>query len=81
MEFGEVLTALRAGNQAKRKGWNNKDQYLELQVPDENSKMTEPYIYLNIPTPGMDIVRVPWVASQTDLLANDWQGIVKAPAK
>ena len=51
--------------------------WLELQVPDAHSKMTLPYIYLNYPhdslhTPG---ARVPWLASQTDMLAEDW-GIV-----
>ena len=51
-----------------REGWNDKDMYLELQVPDDSSKMTLPYIYMK--TAQGDLV--PWFASQTDMLAGDW---------
>ena len=53
----------------KRSGWNGKDMYITLQCPDENSKMTESYIYMKT----ADGELVPWVASQTDLLAEDWE--------
>lgn len=52
-----------------RSGWNGKGMYLQLQTPDENSKMTLPYIYMN--TAQGD--RVPWTASQSDILAGDWE--------
>ncbi|HBU7917305.1 TPA: DUF2829 domain-containing protein [Klebsiella pneumoniae] len=73
--FGEAVAALKAGHRVSRSGWNGKGLWLELQVPDEHSKMTLPYIFLNYPddaanTPG---ARVPWVPSMTDILANDWQ--------
>ena len=67
--FGAALCNLRAGNKVQREGWNGPGQYLELQVPDENSKMTLPYIY--ICTVQGDLV--PWLASQTDMLATDWR--------
>jgi hypothetical protein len=51
-----------------RHGWNGPGQFIELQAPDEHSKMTLPYIFIN--TVQGD--RVPWLASQTDLLAGDW---------
>jgi hypothetical protein len=78
MNFGDALSALKAGKRVSRTGWNGKGLWLELQVPDANSKMTLPYVYLNYPsdslyTPG---ARVPWLASQTDMLAEDW-GIVR----
>jgi len=66
--FGWTLSALKAGRHVSRDGWNGKGQYLALQVPDEHSKMTLPYIYIT--TVQGD--RVPWLASQTDLLATDW---------
>lgn len=69
MTFGLALTALRRGKAVTRAGWNGKGQFLELQVPDAHSKMTLPYIYIT--TVQGD--RVPWLASQTDLLADDWQ--------
>lgn len=43
--------------------------WLALQVPDAHSKMKRPYIYMS-PVGGE---LVPWVASQSDLLADDWQ--------
>ena len=69
MNFGQALQELKAGNRVQRKGWNGKGQWLGLQIPDEVSKMSLPYIY--ICTVQGDLV--PWLASQTDLLAEDWQ--------
>ena len=43
--------------------------YLELQVPDAHSKMTEPYVYMRTAQGGL----IPWLCSQADLLANDWE--------
>lgn len=66
--FGEALTQLHAGHRVERLGWNGRGMYIALQTPDANSKMTLPYIYMR--TAQGDLV--PWLASQTDLLANDW---------
>lgn len=68
MTFSMILESLKVGLKASRLGWNGPGQYLELQVPDEHSKMTLPYIYIK--TVQGDLV--PWLASQTDLLAEDW---------
>ena len=68
-DFGEALKELKAGHKVTRGGWNGPGQYLELQVPDENSKMTLPYIYIS--TVKGDLV--PWLPSQTDMLADDWE--------
>ena len=75
MDFGQALDFVKTGKRVSRIGWNGKGMWIELQVPDAHSKMTLPYLYLNYPkdaqnTPG---ARVPWLASQTDLLAEDWQ--------
>jgi len=68
-DFGEALMALRAGFRVTRRGWNGKGMWVELQVPDAQSKMTLPYIYMH--TASGD--KVPWLASQTDMLAEDWE--------
>ena len=68
MHIHEAIEAMRDGKRVARTNWNGKNQYLELQTPDEHSKMTLPYIYIT--TVQGD--RVPWLASQTDILANDW---------
>lgn len=75
MEIGEALDVLRAGGKVRRIGWNGIGLWLELQTPDEHSKMTLPYLYLNYPvgsTAYPNGARVPWLASQTDILAEDW---------
>lgn len=69
MNFSEALQELKAGELIARTGWNGKNMFLALQTPDEHSKMTLPYIYMS--TVQGDLV--PWLASQTDLLADDWE--------
>lgn len=69
MNFGQALEALKAGNRVCRSGWNGKGMWLELQVPDAHSKMSLPYIYMKTATNDL----VPWLASQTDMLAEDWE--------
>lgn len=72
--FGEALQEVKKGFKIARLGWNGKGMWVEIQRPDTCSKMTLPYLYLNYPsdavnTPG---AKVPWLASQTDILAEDW---------
>lgn len=68
MDIGQAIEIMRDGGSVAREGWNGPGQHLEMQVPDHYSKMTLPYIFIT--TVQGD--RVPWLASQTDLLANDW---------
>jgi len=78
MTFGEAISSMWDGLTVRRLGWNGKGIFIKLQIPDENSKMTSPYIYID--TIGLQTnnslatkSRVPWLASQTDLLASDWE--------
>ena len=66
--FGTALNYLWDGRELARSGWNGKDMYVKMQFPDEHGKMTQPYIYMF--TAYRELV--PWLASQTDLLASDW---------
>ena len=77
MTFGMAIEAMRKGHKVARKGWNGRGIFIELQVPDEHSKMTHPYIYidttgLQTDNPAAPKDRVPWLASQTDMLSDDW---------
>jgi hypothetical protein len=72
MDFGLAIHCLKRGMRVTRLAWNGAGQWLELQVPDAHSKMKRPYIYIS--PVGGDLV--PWVASQSDMLAEDW---VEAP--
>ena len=74
MDFGTALDVLKDGGKVGRRGWNGKGMSIELQRPGGSTKMTLPYIFLNTPNePGAKLDRVPWLASQTDLLAEDWE--------
>lgn len=80
MKFGEAIEAMKEGKKVTRKGWNGKGIFIELQVPDKGSKMTSPYIYIDttgLQTDNVDAPKslVPWLASQTDILADDWVAI------
>ena len=78
MNFGLAIEAAKKGKKITRRGWNGKGIFIELQTPDAYSKMTSPYIYID--TTGLQTQnteapksRVPWLASQTDMLAEDWE--------
>jgi len=77
MNFGGAIAHLKLGHKLTRDGWNGVGIFLELQVPDEHSKMTQPYIYINTMGLQSDKAKglVPWLASQTDMLAEDWRVI------
>jgi hypothetical protein len=66
--FSKALELLKEGRKVARNGWNGKGMWIEMQRPDAYSKMTLPYLYLNYPQGN----RVPWLASQTDLICEDW---------
>lgn len=68
MLFGHAIEALKAGKTVARKGWNGPGQWIALQTPDDQTKMKKPFFYI-CPT---DKNLVPWVASISDMLAEDW---------
>ena len=77
MKFGEAIEEMKNGKKVARKGWNGKGMFIELQTPDAGSKMTSPYIFID--TTGLQSNNglapkstVPWLASQTDMLSEDW---------
>jgi hypothetical protein len=75
MDFGDALRRLKMGHKVIRKGWNGKGMWLSLQCPDEWSMNTLPYIYIEYPAGHPSYPngsRVPWLASQTDMLGDDW---------
>lgn len=68
MTFGNAIDRLKVGERVFRENWNGRGQWLHLHIPDEDSKMTLPYIYIK--TVQGDLI--PWLASQADMLADDW---------
>lgn len=67
--IGWAVKQMQDGQRVARAGWNGKGMWLALQVPDAHSKMGLPYVYMSTVTGQL----VPWLCSQTDLLAADWE--------
>jgi hypothetical protein len=81
MNFGQAIEALKQGQKVSRSGWNGKDMWLGLVTADQwGLGSSAPYDYglvgnRLLPWIGMktaDGAFVPWLASQTDVLAEDW---------
>ena len=83
MTFGLAIEALKAGKRVARSGWNGKGMWLFLiQGSNDIAKlhgygfgemMGEPTFRDAIFMKTVDNQLVPWTASQTDCLADDWQ--------
>lgn len=86
LSFSQALEAMKAGKKVARAGWNGKGMYLYLVGPGRyppstpageeiaatQSDQLVPYApYIAMKT-VQDYV-VPWLASQTDLLIDDWE--------
>lgn len=67
--IGWAVKEMQNGARVRRRGWNGKGMWLALQTPDVNSKMSLPYVYMKTADGNL----VPWLCSQTDLLAVDWE--------
>jgi hypothetical protein len=70
-DIGWAVQKMRGGEKVARLGWNGRNMFLKLQRPDGGSKMTLPYVYMYTATGDL----VPWLCSQADLLATDWQTV------
>lgn len=78
MNFGEALVMLKEGKRVTRLGWNGKNMHLgycsSAPIQEAAARSTdtgprsEPFIYMKT----ADGKYVPWLASQTDILAEDW---------
>lgn len=64
MSFGHAVAALKAGERVCRAGWNGKGMFLFY--TDEVPSFA-PFIAINT---GSEVR--PWLASQADMLADDW---------
>ncbi len=67
-DFSSILDELKAGRKVYRIGWRGQKIHIEIQLPNEDSKMTHPYIFINIPGAR----RIPWSPNQSDIFAEDW---------
>lgn len=87
LNFSSALSLLKRGAKLERAGWNGRGMFIYL-VPGSRFDVNRPPLLGIYPegTPityrphidmkAADGTCVPWVASQTDLLADDWQVVV-----
>nr|DAH95818.1 MAG TPA: hypothetical protein [Caudoviricetes sp.] len=65
--FGEALEAMKAGKGVRLPKWSE-DVVIRAQYPDEHSKMTAPYLYVE-----SRFGRVPWKETMIELFSEDWE--------
>ena len=88
MNFGEALQGAKAGKKIAREGWNGKNMFVFFGLPriefnpPEGGAAVDAASYYNIlyqstgalaMKTAQDTIQVGWLASQSDMLADDWQ--------
>lgn len=66
-DFGWAIKLIKLGYKAARRGWNGRDMYI-MYVPEDLTTKQLPYIAMKTASGNF----VPWLASQTDMLTDDW---------
>ena len=73
MDFGEAISAVKAGMRACRKGWNGKNQYIQLATGISYKTVGGEIVNCDHKAiVGTSGVQMGWLASQSDMLAEDW---------
>ena len=87
MTFGEAIESAKAGKKITRTGWNGKDMYVvyrtgypegipcnkntadAIGIPEGSLFKVRPYLQMRCADGSFQM----WLASQSDILENDWQ--------
>lgn len=81
MTFGEAIENMKKGEKVARRGWNGKKQYIQL-ATGISYKIAQAEIVncehdaignKAIAFVGTSGVQMGWLASQADMLAEDWE--------
>ena len=89
MSFGQAIEAAKQGKQIARRGWNGKGQFVEL---ESCIAYVDPYGYrVNAEHDaagnkafafvGTSGIQLGWLASQADMLAEDWYIVELTPSE
>ena len=78
--FGKAIEAVREGKKIQRAGWNGKNQYVELATCISYKNANGEIINVEhnnigntaLAFVGTSGVQLGWLASQADMLADDW---------
>jgi GH25 family lysozyme M1 (1,4-beta-N-acetylmuramidase) len=78
LDFSDAMRRILDGEKMRRRGWNGKGMWIachnpmgepSVGIPQADAAITLPFIYMSTVTGDT----VPWLASQTDMLASDWE--------
>ena len=78
--FDEAIKYLKRGLKVKRKGWNGKEQYIELATNVSFKTPNDEVINVDhadmgnkaVAFHGTSGIQLGWLVSQSDMLSNDW---------
>ena len=81
MKFGEAIEKCKEGARIQREGWNGKAQYVELAACISYKNAEGKIVNVNhdaignnaLAFVGTSGVQIGWLASQADMLAEDWR--------
>lgn len=81
MDFGKAIQLLKVGQRVQRQGWNGKNQYIELATNISYKNANNEIVNAEhdaignkaIAFVGTSGVQLGWLASQVDILAEDWK--------
>lgn len=68
LTFGQALEVVKQGSVGMRLPQWSEDVVVRVQKPDEHSKMTAPYLYVE-----SRFGRVPWKETNIELFSHDWE--------
>ena len=82
--FSWAIMRLKEGAKVQRKGWNGKKQYIELATNISYKNTNGEIINVNhnemgnkaIAFVGPSGVQIGWLASQADMLSEDWEEVI-----
>lgn len=80
MKFGEAIEAMKEGKKVARQNWNGKGQYIELATNISYKNADEKIVNVDhvsmgnraVAFVGTSGVQLGWLASQADILSEDW---------
>lgn len=83
MDFGEAIKLLKEGKKVARAGWNGKNQYIELATCISYKNAAGEIVNCEheaignkaIAFVGTSGIQMGWLASQADILAEDWNTV------
>jgi len=81
MKFGEAIEKCKQGAKIQREGWNGKAQYVELATCVSYKNAEGEIVNVDhaaignqaLAFVGTSGVQIGWLASQADMLAEDWR--------